>query len=475
MRIHTESHRTAPPGRKQWLVCAIFIVFLLPGTSGKSQNKVLLVVQDREITQDEFLYHLKRNYQGISEQNISEYLDLFIDFQLKLAQAREERVNQNIGFINELAEYRLLLATPYLTDREKTEELVREASERLQYEVNASHILLKTGTNASPEDTLKIYEKAIRLRNRILDGEPFEKLVLAYSDDPLAPRNSGNMGYFTAFQTEYSFENAVYKLNTGEVSLPVRSNHGYHIIRLNDKRIASNEVKSESEIIDLIRKAEDERTQMIQDAFVAKLKRAWNFEDNPDALEMIYRLADERVYKGNWAGPSDQSFNETLFIIDGKSVYQKDLIEFMEFFETDERNLSVKEYICSLYHKFVAYKLTQYENLKLEEKYPEFRFQYQEYRDAMMLLEITRQKVWLKAESDSTGMDNYYRDHRGKYPSGDEAHDMILADYQEYLMKNWIEKLRSTYKVQINEEALSAIKDRKVCSDSNEEASNSKY
>jgi peptidyl-prolyl cis-trans isomerase SurA len=237
----------------------------------------------------------------------------------------------------------------------------------------------------------------------------------------------------------------------------VRSGHGYHLIQLNDKRQTSDEVKSESEINELMRQSKDERMQLIEDAFVKKLKKVWDFEENQDALEIIYELADERVYKGNWAGPSNLSFDETIFVIDGKDTYQKDLIEFMESFETEERQLPISEYINSIYHKFVSYRLIQYENFKLDEKYPEFRFQYQEYRDAMMLLEITRQKVWLKAESDPVGMENYYRENKGKYPSEDEAHDMILADYRDYLMKKWIEELHSTFEVQINEDVLSSI------------------
>ena len=82
--------------------------------------------------------------------------------------------------------------------------------------------------------------------------------------------------------------------------------------------------------------------------------------------------------------------------------------------ETLYRNLSVREYIFSLYQKFVSSRLITYENYKLDEKYPEFRFQLEEYRDAMLLLAITRQKVWSKVESDSD--------------------DVIIVDYQNYLM-----------------------------------------
>ncbi|MFC2116411.1 peptidylprolyl isomerase [Bacteroidota bacterium] len=450
----------------------LFPIFFTAYSFGESTDEVLIVVHDREITKDEFLYHFKKTGQEINQPNITEYLDLFIDFQLKLAQAREEGVDHNIGFINELAEYRLLLAAPYLTDKEKEEELAMEASERLHYEVDASHILLRLNANASPEDTIMAYTKAIQIRNRIMDGESFKQLALFFSDDPNVSKNEGRLGYFTAFQTEYPFESAVYKMRPGEISMPVRSNSGYHIIQLTGRRKISGEVKTEQEIIDLIIGAKDERTQMIEDAFVEKLKKVWSFEENPDALETICGLADERVYKGNFIPPVNQSFDETLFFIDGKNVYQKNLIDFIESFETTDRYLSIREYIHSLYKKFVASRLIQYENYKLEEKYPEFRFQLQEYRDAMLLLGITRQKVWLKAESDSTGLEKFYRENKQKYireesvhPSNqkpeyktlDEVYAAVLSDYQNSLMKKWIEDLRNRYDVKIDEEVLSSI------------------
>lgn len=412
----------------------IFFLLFSAYSFGGSKDDVLLIVHDREITKNEFLYHFHKNNQDVNKQNIAEYLELFINFQLKLVQAREERMHHNIGFINELTEYRLLLAAPYLTDKEKEQEFVLEASERLNFELNASHILVKIDPDVPPEDTITAYSKAILIRNRILDGEPFEQLALVISDDPMATKNSGNLGYFTAFQSEYPFETAAYNMKPGEISIPVRSHYGYHIILLNDKRKNLEKQKTGHEIINLISEAKDERTQMIEDSFVEKLKRDWSFAENLDALEIIYELADERVYKGNWIAPASRSFDETLFFIDGKRVYQKDFINFMGDFETLSRHLSIREYIFSLYQQFVSVRLIQYENYKLGEIYPEFRFQLQEYRDAMLLLAITRQKVWLKAES-----------------------DMVLADYQDYLMKKWIKELRRTYIVQINDEVLSSL------------------
>ena len=411
------------------MVLLFSLLFFRAYSNGGDGDSVLLHVADREISKGEFLYHFYKNYQVLNRQNMEVYLDLFINFQLKIAQAREEGMDRSIGFINELTEYRLQLAAPYLTDKEKEQEFVREASERFNFEINASHILIKLDPGAFPEDTLKAYTEAIQIRHRILEGESFEQLALAISGDPVLVREGGKPGYFTAFETAYPFETAVYKLNQGEISMPVRTNFGYHLIRLDDRREATKEKPSEDQIRKLIYEAKDERTQLIEDAFVEKLKIYWNYSEYPEALEVICENADEKVYKGDWNPPPGQSYDDALFQMDGKEISQKSFISFMSDQEALYRNLSLKAYIYSLYKKFTAYRLISYENFKLGEKYPEFRFQLQEYKDAMLLLAITQNKIWSKVESDN----------------------------QDTLMKVWEEKLHTTYKVEINEKLLSSM------------------
>ncbi len=543
----------------QAVLSVLLAISCISYSNGASQDDVLLIVHDREITKDEFLYHFQKYNQEINQLNVGEYLELFIDFQLKVAQAIEQGMHRNIGFINELTEYRMLLAAPYLTDKEKEEEFIQEAIERFQFEVCASHILIKIDPFARAEDTLIAYAKAIQIRNRLMDGEPFEQLALTASEDPLVKQNSGNLGCFTAFQTEYPFESAAYSLDPGEISMPVRTNYGYHIIYLNDRRNTNPELKSEQEVEKLIYNAKDERSQIIKSAFVKRLKEDWGFIENLDALDTIVKLADERVYKGTWTGPTNHPFETPLFYADGKIAYQKDFINFMSDQETLNNNTSIRDYIISLYQQFVSSWLITYENYKLEEKYPTFRFQLQEYRDAMLLLAITRQKVWLTAQTDTAGLEAFYYGNKEEYVWGnrisasifeadskqsaqqgakmvsksfrkgendvrelliqinrktngesitaqqgifspgdhpiidqikwekgfsgiihldtkyyfvfihdilepayksiDEAYEKLFADYQSHLMTKWIDELRSTYYVQINEALLSTIFD----------------
>ena len=80
------------------------------------------------------------------------------------------------------------------------------------------------------------------LRNRILAGESFEDVAMAYSDDPSAKNNKGNLGWFSAFRMVYPFEDAAYKTPVGQISMPVKTRYGYHIIRTNAFRPAIGEI-----------------------------------------------------------------------------------------------------------------------------------------------------------------------------------------------------------------------------------------
>ncbi len=101
--------------------------------------------------------------------------------------------------------------------------------------MNASHILIKTNPDANPEDTLIAYEKVMKISDRFLTGESFEMIARGTSDDPSVKSNGGSLGYFTVFQMVYPFETGAYNTAVGEISDPVRSDFGYHIIKVTDR------------------------------------------------------------------------------------------------------------------------------------------------------------------------------------------------------------------------------------------------
>ena len=144
--------------------------------------------------------------------------------------------------MSELDNYRTQLAKNYLTDSKVTDALIEEGYNRMKKEINASHILIMVDENAAPADTLAAYQKITEIRNRVLKGEEFGKLAQEVSQDPSAKDNLGNLGYFTSFRMVYTFESAAFKTQLNEVSQPVRTRFGYHIIKVNDIRDNRGEI-----------------------------------------------------------------------------------------------------------------------------------------------------------------------------------------------------------------------------------------
>lgn len=195
----------------------------------------------------EFAYVYRKNNSSAPEYgtkaSVQEYLDLYTNFKLKVLEAEQRGLDTTQAFKRELDGYRQQLAQPYLTEKSVTDKLVREAYDRMSKEVNASHILVRLMPDASPKDTLAAYQKAMALRQRVTGGEDFAKVARETSEDPSARENGGTLGYFTAMQMVYPFESVAYVTPVGQVSQPVRTRFGYHIIKVNDVRQAQGEIK----------------------------------------------------------------------------------------------------------------------------------------------------------------------------------------------------------------------------------------
>jgi peptidyl-prolyl cis-trans isomerase SurA len=221
------------------------LIFPVFGFCQDNGDKILMTIHDREITVDEFerIYHKNNSSTSLEPQTVQEYLDLFINFKLKVIEAEELGLDTTESFIKEFEGYKKQLAKPYLSDEKEVDALVREAFERAQTEINASHILIRASAEAAPEDTLRAYHKAMEIRNRILAGEDFETVAKATSDDPSAKTNGGNLGWFTVFRMVYPFESGAYNTPKGKVSKPVRTRFGYHLIKVNDTRPARGQVR----------------------------------------------------------------------------------------------------------------------------------------------------------------------------------------------------------------------------------------
>lgn len=500
----------------------MMVVLSCASLNAFSQNKkaTILTIDGESITLEEFDNIFRKNNRDsvITQASLDEYMQLFINFKLKVKEARTLGLDTVAKFKTELEGYRAQLARPYLTDTDVLNELMHEGYDRLNQEIHASHILIKCDPNSSPEDTLKAFNKAMDIRNQILNGSDFTIVAKDRSEDPSAKENGGDLGYFTAFQMVYPFEDAAYKANTGDLTMPVRTRYGYHIIKIIDKRTARGEIhvahimikekkeeggaaNAEAKATEIYQKllagekfddlaakfsddgssakkggelpwfgtnkmviefeeasfalkndgdisapfktsygwhivkrlaykpvasyqemekeikgkvSKDQRAEKTKASFVAKLKKQYNFSYNQDVANLIAAKADTNVFNGTMK-LKKKELKMVLCTVDGKSYkvadFQKSITSKMRV----KTKQTPAEYVLEETKMFAENSLLKYEDSKLEGKYDAFRLLMNEYREGILLFELTDQKVWTKAVKDTTGLQAYYNTNKSNY------------------------------------------------------------
>lgn len=247
-------------------------------------NPVVIEVNNKQILKSDFLQiYLKNNPKPkYDKQSIDEYLDLYKKFKFKVMEAESLGYDTIPKLKKELLGYRKTLSTPYLVDKQENIKLVEEAYKRLSSEIRASHILIKVDINANPIDTLKAYNKIIAIKNKIEKGEDFNTIAKQSSEDPSAEINNGDLGYFTAFQMVFPFEEAAYNTPIGKISDVVRTRFGYHILKITDLRPARGIMKASHIMISLKKEANEEEIKTAKrkiDEIYEKLLKGENFEE----------------------------------------------------------------------------------------------------------------------------------------------------------------------------------------------------
>lgn len=208
-----------------------------------SNDPVIMTIDGKPVLRSEFeyIYNKNNSNNSLDKKTLNEYVDLFINFKLKVQAAEDQGIDTTKAFINELSGYRSQLTKPYLTDQAVEDSLVQEAYNRMKEDVDVSHILIRLDPNASPTDTAKAWQKINQIAQR-LKTEDFSKVAKEESQDPSVKQNGGHIGWISAFRTIYPFECAAYNTPVGKMSKPFRTAFGYHIIKVNGRRKSLGEV-----------------------------------------------------------------------------------------------------------------------------------------------------------------------------------------------------------------------------------------
>lgn len=507
----------------------IFIVFFFTTmyVSGQKPESVLFSIGDQNVMVSEFQYIYEKNNKNdanfYTEESVREYLNLFINFKLKVREAREMGIDTTEKFRNEFKGYRDQLAKPYLTDKKTIDKLVAEAYERMKEEIRCSHILIRVAEDAPQEEVDKALARINQIYKKAKKGEDFSKLADEYSEDPYVKVGHGDLGWFSVFHLIYSFENVAYNTPLGKISKPFRTEFGYHILKVTDRRPYQGQIKVAQillaydenptdedkarvkekifEIYNQIKAgesfekmvklySEDERTKnsdgvmpefntfsfnipevIKEEAFklknigdisepvetsygwvilkkldlkglksfeemenyirskvrkdsrselsninlIANIKKQYGFKEYPAVLQGFIKTVDSNLLNGTWSAASREAFTGILFLIGKKQYPLSDFAKYVEQKQKSVRFATVEFTIRKLYETYVNEKLLAYADEHLEETYPDFRNLVNEYKEGMMLFEITDQKVWTKAMKDTAGQEKFYEEHIDNY------------------------------------------------------------
>ena len=464
-----------------------------------SKDPELMTINGKAVTLGEFEYL----YQQLAPQTIDEYLDMFVTYKQKVADAESEGIDNTEAFKNEFDGYRRELAEPYLRNKEMEDSIIRAVYSHMQEDVDVSHIMLASKGPGIDAEAQKHTLDSIR--TAILNGADFAALARQYSIDRAARKNGGRMGFIPVGRLPYTFEDAAYNTKAGEISPVVETPFGFHIVKVNARRPARGQVLAQH-ILKLTQGLSEEdaaKKKAEIDSIGALLAAGADFEEiakkeseDPGSQRNGGRL--------NWfgAGQMVPEFEEAAFSLQNgevsapfKTSYGYHIVKRLDWkpvdsFETmepmiknviqrDERGqMPRKRKIAELRRKFKAgvnaanlalvkneivknggldsalmgkqkillsevvseigaplagtpeRQAAQFEervNLSLDNAVTEaerqdlavnnadYRNLLNEYRDGMLLFEVSDRKVWTKAKQDKEGLENYFRTHRDKY------------------------------------------------------------
>lgn len=236
-------------------ILAICLLFVNVSLFAQKKIKTLVTIDNEKITVEDFKRIYEKNLDAIDNEeakDVTKNLDLYINYTLKVREAYQLKLDTLPSYKREIETHKNQLSAPYLQDTTFIADLVKDVYFRTKNQIKAKHILIRLSRDATPQDTLKAYNKILAIRNRIIKGEDFETVAKQTSEDKSAqgdpstgrPGNGGNLGYFSAFNMVAPFEDAAYNTKIGETSMPFRTQFGYHIVKVDDLKPSKGEVET---------------------------------------------------------------------------------------------------------------------------------------------------------------------------------------------------------------------------------------
>lgn len=537
-------------------ILLLFLICFNVSFSQLYKNDILFEVNDSIILTEEFHRVYNKNIELIDEINqkdFESYLDLFINYKIKLAEAYDLGLHEDPKYKSELNKYAKQLQNTYLTDKDTEEKFLKEAYERTKFEVNVSHVLIKFDENNY--DTIQVYNRLKSLKNAFLNSSVDDFIKNHNQDNKMIVEN---LGYFSAFKMIYDFENIAYQTPVGQVSEPFRTRFGFHILKVNDKRNSLGEItvghimtyKNKADAFERIKNISDSLKSGLSFEYLAKKysedknssfkggrlnpfssgqinsipfeKAAFNLSKNDEIsnpvetkygwhiiklydkknvkefdeikfqllnklkkssrfdkvsesfynfllkkyklnyenknLEYFTSILDTSLLKGDWIIPENIEKKKILITVRDKKLRYIDFATFIENNQKSVQTISIKKLVYDLYKKFINYNILEEYKNNLEKENSDYRFVIKEYREGLLLFNLMQDNIWTLKDSDSTNLKKFFNENRNKYISFEDDRGKIIGDFQQQKESLWLDDLKSKHKVILNKKNIKRLK-----------------
>ena len=574
-------------------LCLMVLLVVLSWTFLHAQNDdpVLMTVGNETVTKSDFIkaYQKNSSLSEATEADLRDYLQLYTDYRMKVQEAKAMKLDTAKVFQREWESYKNQYAQQYLIDTEVSDQLMEETVDRARYHVRASHILIMLPENASPKDTLTAYHKIMKIRDEILNGLDFNEAAFRYSEDPSArdrvnPQtkrtqygNRGELGYFSVLEMIYPFETAAYSTPVGQVSMPVRTQFGYHLVYVQNKipavaklyvsqifvkdtaalnsNVSHNDAMNrcadikrefqsgipfdslvakysddaatkkngghmepfapnrrpgnyvhaaltlkQGEISEPVpssigwhilrldsviyttvndeftymiknRLARDSRSKKSKESLVEKLKAEYNYEEKGKDAAMKFfckNMPDNYFQSKHIAVDSLKGIGKLkpMCSFADQTITAREFGQYLSRFQGAQLKSTMANFLDQVFPNFVGERILHYESSQLMTKYPEYRDVVNEVYDGLMIYEINSAKVWNAAIEDTVGTQLFYEQIKTQFATGDslnpykpfnDVRAVVISQYQDKLEKEWVEELHRKYPVKLNEEVFRSI------------------
>ena len=429
-----------------------------------SQSNVLITINGKAVSAEEFLYIYEKNNQAgaLDPKTMDEYLDMFINFKLKVAEAEAQGIDTTANFKKELKGYRAQATPKYLQDEAAMDSLIEMSWRHLSKDRRAAHIAIQCTASASEEEVAAALAQINEARDRVTVGkgikkgkgkkakivrqkvEAFDKVAREVSTDPSVEETGGELGWITPFRYVYPLEEAVYNTPVGQVSPVFRTQYGFHIVLVEEER-DHKDVKARhimkmvpADTLNASKKALiDSLAGIVTPENVAEIAKMES-EDRGSAMRggdlgwfglgMMVKEFENAAFnmkEGEISKPIRTQYGWHLIYKEGErdiqpldSMRPQIQRQVMRDERAEEANKSFIRKTRAEYNlpaEMSDAEVKAYADEHLEEKYPEFRNLVKEYHDGILLFEVSLREVWDKAAKDTVGLNAYFKAHKKDY------------------------------------------------------------